>query len=225
MRLNPCLVLTMFRFFIGADFGQTIDYTALSVLKVYYPEDNETTVERFLRFGHSEEAKKERHYNVIHLERLPLGTSYPDQVDMLKELVEAIRSQLQVVDQTGVGRPVVDMLRDRGLEPVPVSIHGGDKEIHDGGYKVPKRNLVSILQILLQTKRIKVASSLKEADALVKEMQAFKVTLNKKGHDTYANDWRENKHDDLVLSVAIAAWQAEKNYLSFEELKRAVGLA
>ena len=48
-----------------------------------------------------------------------------------------------VVDYTGCGRPVFDMLVAAELDCtlVPVTITGGDKVIYDGqtGYRVPKR--------------------------------------------------------------------------------------
>ena len=81
----------------------------------------------------------------------------------------------------------------------------------DGFYRVPKRNLVSTGQVLLQSQRLKIHSSLPLADTLTKELLAFKVTITAKGNDTYGNDWRENPHDDLVLSTLLAAYFGEKS--------------
>ena len=73
-----------------------------------------------------------------------------------------------------------------------------------GGYHVPKRDLVTTLQVLLQSGRLKVASDLKLAKVLVDEMLNFKVKINvKTAHDSY-EAWREGIHDDLVLAVALA---------------------
>jgi len=72
---------------------------------------------------------------------------------------------------------------------------------------------VSVVQVLLQAERLKIASSLKEAATLTAELLAFKVSISLKGHDSYGNDagmWRENPHDDLVLAVALAAWYGEE---------------
>ena len=64
-----------------------------------------------------------------------------------------------VVDQTGVSAPVVDMFRQAGLKPVGIYIHGSDKITHDGAtYRFPKRDLVGVLQVLLQNRRLKIAS-------------------------------------------------------------------
>lgn len=123
-----------------------------------------------------------------------------------------------VVDWTGVGRPVVDMLREAEMYPAAVFITGGDAVHQDGKeYRVPKRDLVGSVQVLLQTQRLKIASSLKEASTLTAELLAFKVNINAKGHDRYGNDvgdWRENPHDDLVLAVALACWYGEQLQVS-----------
>lgn len=194
-------------YIIGVDLGQAHDYTAISVLQ------------KNMKPRQRDASKTESHYQVRHLERLQLGTPYPDQVTRVLAVVEQVKtlqpddSPTIVVDQTGVGRPVVDMLKDAGLTGLlAVSIHGGDATSRDGyEYRVPKRELVSILQVLLQSDRLTVAAALPEAGTLTKEMLAFKVTFSAKGHDSYGNDWRENAHDDMVLSVALAAWAGESN--------------
>lgn len=193
-------------YILGVDLGQTQDYTALAVLECS-------------KVFEGLEAKKYKyHYAVRHLERLPIGTPYPIQVKRVKELCERLETQerkapLLVVDQTGVGRPVVDMLRAADLTPAAVTITGGDAVSRDGrDYRVPKRDLVSVAQVLLQAERLKIAKELKEAQTLTSELLAFKVSISLKGHDSYGNDvgpWRENPHDDMVLAVALACWYGE----------------
>lgn len=144
-----------------------------------------------------------------HLERLRLGTSYPDVATHVKTLLETAplkgKTQL-VVDATGVGRPVVDMLRLRGLDPVSVTIHGGDQVVYERGWRVPKRDLVGAVQVLLQTERLKFADQIPAVPALVQELMAFRVKIDPlTAHDSYGS-WREGAHDDLVLATAIAAW-------------------
>lgn len=224
-------------YILGVDLGQAQDYTALTVLERSEVETGKTRVRRDL-MSHSYsfcgitgkslsapqrvpvEAVTENHYAARHLERLPIGTPYPTQVARVKELHDRLKADtdtapLLVVDQTGVGRPVVDMLRAAELSPVAVTITGGDAVTQDGGdYRVPKRDLVSVVQVLLQSERLKIAKGLKEAQTLTSELLAFKVSISLKGHDSYGNDvgpWRENPHDDMVLAVALACWYGE-NY-------------
>lgn len=198
---------------IGVDLGQAADYTAVAVLERHAPH---------------EDRRQEATYHVRHLDRLPLGTPYPQQVERVTQILKQVRRTQElaarqtwprtplggtylVVDQTGVGRPVVDMLRQAGHQDLhAVTITAGDTMTRDRlDYRVPKRDLVSTLQVLLQTQRLAVAAALPHAETLTREMLAFKVTISATGHDSFGNDWRENPHDDMVLAVALAAWAGE----------------
>jgi hypothetical protein len=214
------------KFYMGVDLGQAHDYTAITIVEQHVHDDGE---------------RMRRSYQAGHIERVPLGTSYPDQVARIKERLTELRgSPLRlngqtfyeadvklIVDATGVGRPVVDMLRQNGLKPTPVIITGADTETSsDGFYRVPKRNLVSIGQVLLQTGRLKIHKSLPLATELTKELLAFKVEIKKNGHDTYGNDWRENPHDDLVLAMLLAVYWPERfPTMSRRKLRQAQGFA
>ena len=154
----------------------------------------------------------EYHYAARHLERLPIGTLYPQQVARIKALRNQLYSETKalpklVTDATGVGRPVIDMLKSAELSPAAVMTTGGDTVSSD--YRVPQRDLVSVVQVLLQSERLKIVKGLPEASTLTSELLAFKVSISLKGHGSYGNDvgpWRENPHDDMVLTVALACW-------------------
>ena len=81
--------------------------------------------------------------------------------------------------------------------------------LDSGFWQVPKKDLVSTLQVLLQSRRIKVAPSLPESQTLVQELMSFRAKATLASNDTL-DAWREGPHDDLVLAVAIAAWQSER---------------
>jgi len=90
-------------------------------------------------------------------------------------------------------------------------MHGGDTVTHDGRYwKCPKRDLVSVLQVLLQTKRLKIAAALPLAQTLQQELLTFHVKIDSRtAHDSYSA-WREKDYDDLVLACALACWWGEQ---------------
>lgn len=121
------------------------------------------------------------------------------------------RGALLAVDQTGVGRPVVDMLRLHvPLTILPITITGGSEvTLTESGWHVPKQSLVSNVVVLMQSDRLKIAPGLPEVGTLVKELQNFKVRITAAGHETFGA-WREDQHDDLVLAVALAAWLGEQ---------------
>ena len=191
--------------FIGLGLGQAHDYTAL------------VAVERHTG-GRSPEGEAPAEFHVRHLQRFPLGTSYPQIATAVKELLASLaspslggRAPRLVCDATGVGLPVVALLREKGLRVTAVLITGGDAVTNEGEAKrVPKRDLVATVQVLLQNRQLKFAASLPELAVLKAEMQAFKakVTITA-GHDTY-EAWRERDHDDLVLALALACYEASR---------------
>jgi hypothetical protein len=126
------------------------------------------------------------------------------------------------VDATGVGRPVIDMIRDANLPAsvYAITLTGGDAVIRDGlERRVPKRDVASAIAVLLQTGRLRIARGLKESETLLRELLNFRVKISLSGHDSY-EAWREKEHDDLVLAVGLAAWLFEKDqdgYIAFVE--------
>jgi hypothetical protein len=193
-------------FFVGLDFGQAQDYTALVVLDrpratVYDPPD-----------------KRRPSYALRHLHRFPLGTPYPEVVEEIRRLLKTpeLNHCVLTVDQTGVGSAVVDMLYD-GLNGHVncrfnrVTITAGHETAvgEQGVLLVPKKELVSALQVLLQSRRLSIASALPDTALLVKELETFKAKITLARPDAL-EDWREGPHDDLVLATALAAWVGEK---------------
>lgn len=176
---------------MGLDLGQAADYTALTIIE--------------------KTGKSPALFQGKHLHRFPLGTPYPEivrEVGALLSTPQLVGKCRLVVDATGVGRPVVDLLRKARLRPIPVVITSGDRVTVEGGFlRVPKRDLAGSLQVLLQTQRLKIAATHPLVPVLTEEMKNFKVKLTLSGHDTYGA-WREGQHDDLILSVALATWYA-----------------
>ena len=115
------------------------------------------------------------------------------------------------VDSTGVGAAVVDVLRDAGLSFRAVVITAGERESKDGSvYRVPKRNLVSAAQVLLQNRRVRISAALPEARTLTEELVDYRLKQNiATGHVGF-EPWREGQHDDLVLALCLAIWAAER---------------
>jgi hypothetical protein len=146
-----------------------------------------------------------------HLERFELGTRYPVIIERVRQLLSTnpLRGKriALLADKTGVGASVVDSLRYAGLGPIAITIHGGSVVSRDEyGYRVPKRDLVSAVQVLLQNSRLRIAEGLPLAETLKKELLNFRVKIDPQtAHDSYEH-WREGDHDDLVLAAAMACW-------------------
>jgi hypothetical protein len=118
----------MDRYFVGLDLGQAQDYSALAVLE--RPEVSARTPRHLRRPAHA----------LRHLQRWPLGTSYPSIVQDVHNLLRrpVLYRCILIVDQTGVGRAVVDMLADTLRHAVtclfmPVTITDG---LHSASFAV-----------------------------------------------------------------------------------------
>ncbi len=201
-------------FFVGLDLGQSSDPSALCIIQ---------------RDG---AAPAEWRFTVRYLKRWPLGTPYQAIVEDTVVLCarepltrwahvpqirpgapprvvrQMVARPTLVVDKTGVGAAPVDLFRAHaGLTAklAPVMISGGDRETREGDvYSVPKRNLVAAAQIELQNGRLKIVPTLAESQTLRGELEGFKVKIKLlTGHDSYG-EWRQGKHDDLVLATALA---------------------
>jgi len=187
----------MLQFIVGLDLGQMQDYSALVI------------AQKDVKDGLA-------HYAIPHLQRFPLHTSYPTIVDKVKEMLESPalwrRDATLIIDATGCGLPVLNMF-ERSHLPCPVRgvwIHGGDSVTRENlNFRTPKRDLVSVVSVLLQSGRLRITDSLPDSRTLERELLNFKVTIDSQtGHDSYSS-WRENIHDDLVLATALALWFGE----------------
>lgn len=154
-----------------------------------------------------------RRYRVPHLDRWRLP--YPETVAKVAALANTppLTGAALVVDGTGVGRPVVDMLRaalpDRTVYSV-VNTGGSRVTRGDGPHdlRVPKKDLIGSAQVLLGSGRLKVAPELPLADVLVNEVVAYQVKITPGLNETFENG-RDAPNDDLVLSLALGCWLGE----------------
>ena len=197
---------------VGLDLAQTVDYSALAV------------IERKYREATFDEAAKVTHA-VRLLHRWPHGTSFPTIVADVSNLLAAPPLEYAdlVVDRTGVGAAVVDLFKaeiDEGrLKQVHVTA-GHEVTYENGFYRVPKKELVSVLQALLQTRSLTVARDMPLAEVLSKEFLNFRVKITIAGNETF-EAWRERDHDDLVFAVAFAAWRSMQTAFDLPDLPKA----
>lgn len=164
--------------------------------------------------GCPSKGRTEIHYIVRHLERLPLGTPYPRVAERVARIVEGVRARtgavpLVYLDATGVGQPVVDLLRERqpGGWVVPVYFTHGDRRIvtrEGAGVRITlgKALMVSRLQALLQSHRLHLPHT-REAEALTEELLDYELRVSEDANDRYGA-FRVGTHDDLVTALGLA---------------------
>jgi hypothetical protein len=215
---------------VGVDPGQQNDPTAICVIRWRNDERRATEEDRArecamnvrrgvlapLRTEIGRVIAFERHYSVVALDRLPLGTPYPGVTDRIRHLMLSpplINEKTRLaVDSTGIGRAVVDDMRGHGLSPIPVNITGGTSEsVGNNGYRnVPKKDLVAAIAVMLQSRRLTIPAELVHAERLAEELANFRVKFSATGHESFGA-WREGQHDDLVLALGVALWLGERD--------------
>lgn len=100
-------------------------------------------------------------------------------------------------DSTGLGDPIVEDLKQRGLRI------GGDGQ----GFKfseTSRRQLLDNLAILLEQDKIKIPND----EGLIAELESFRFELSESGKIKVTVP--EGLHDDRVMSLALAVWEAKQ---------------
>jgi hypothetical protein len=205
-------------FYIGLDLGQRRDHTAIAVVE-----------RREVRRAYL--APIYPYVDVRGLERVPLGTSYTGVVERVSEvtmLAEISGQCCLVVDGTGVGAPVVDLLRAArlGCEICAVTITGsgpanGNRQT--GGtspgvqrWSVPKQDLLGGVQALLEKGELRIARRMRETGQLIREMTDMRMTMKSSGRVRLGADGC-GEHDDLAIALALACWRAGRGKNHFGE--------
>ena len=112
-----------------------------------------------------------------------------------------------VVDFSGVGRGIYDMLVADGLSPIGVTMTGGmDVHWQPGGriVTVPKLTLVSKLVAKLHGGELLVHGDLADWPVLRRELMNFRPEVSRAGQETWNS--RSGEHDDLVIATALCTW-------------------
>jgi hypothetical protein len=186
-------------FYLGIDLGKTRDHTAIAI---------------------AERGNAGNGLGLRYAERVPLGTPYPLVVERVRHMVRHRSLQgrcVVAVDATGVGAPVVDMLRSGqlGCDVSAVNITSGEKETQSGNvWNVPKRDLMAGVLVLLERRELKIALRLKETGPLVRELTDVRMTAGGMGNVRMGAEGY-GQHDDLVIALALACWRAKRGQNGF----------
>ena len=192
--------VTRSRVTIGVDLGQRSDPTAIVVC-----EETLLPVQGRTALASS--------YTARDLGRLPIGTPYPEVAKRVAGVVDALLARRVgnlrlIVDSTGVGIPVVELikeaLRGKACRLIPATFTYGERLIknENGDLSVGKAYLVSRLQALLQTGRLKLPVTA-ESKALAKELADYEIRVDQDANDKYGA-FKVGTHDDLVTALGLA---------------------
>lgn len=204
----------MSKYYLSVDLGTQRDYTAISLIERVPRELGKTSLPGTPDYA-NEKPVFSAVYIVRFLERLPLGLDYPTIIDNIRAKMSHEKLQRKttlIVDATGVGLAIFQMMNNQGMHPIGLTITAGSAVTNNTGggegYNVPKGEIISALNLVFQSRRIKIPTGLKTKKELMKELERFQVKL--KNNFTTYEAAQESVHDDLVISVAMAVWYGEK---------------
>lgn len=149
------------------------------------------------------------HYLVRHLERLPMGTQYPDVARRLAEILEALQERGEswpfvYVDATGLGEPVIDLIEDavrRCRVRTVYFTHGDRCREEDRVIHLGKAYLVTRLETLLQTGQLHLPRT-REAEELARDLLEYDLQIPEDANERYGA-FRVGRHDDLITALGL----------------------
>jgi len=220
-------------YMLGVDLGQRRDPSCISVIEVQRIRDiGQMNLRMLATLSYPRHMVLTRSLNKIYvlrdLKQFKLGTSYTDVSQEINKLVHdsAIqpKSVLEddkgitkvmelpvgtprlpelVLDQSGVGGPVMDYCREIGLTPMGIVITNGERPHQNSA---PKKDIVSAFLLAYEQQRFKIARHLELLPQFVYQLQQFKGGLSDSGRATYE---AAKGHDDLILAVCLPLWYSE----------------
>jgi hypothetical protein len=108
-----------------------------------------------------------------------------------------------LLDQTGIGEPITDMLKKR--------FPGGVVEGYVSGSNKQKVDLIQPLQVAIEQMNV----SFPEIKELVYELSIYEYQITDKG--TWTMSAPEGKHDDTVISLALALRAAQQRTMKLQQ--------
>jgi hypothetical protein len=161
------------RYAIGVDLAKHSDFTVLTTFDVDALRDGIVTP------------------HVCGFQRLNT-LDWSLQLDLIAQTSALYGNAPVLVDSTGIGDPIHDFLRAKGVPVFPYLLVGQRKV-----------QLIQNLSVSLQTKAI----SFPDIPVLRQELSSYQYTISPSGGFTYSAP--DGEHDDTVISLALGTWASQ----------------
>jgi phage FluMu gp28-like protein len=152
-------------YYAGVDFGKLQDYSVITVLK---------------REGDI--------LKLVYMYQFPLETPYSQVIGHLVRAHQKFKFRKVLVDQTGVGEPVLEEIRNQGLG----NVEGLKFTVQT------KEELLSNLKIAMEQNRLAIPYHRQLCTQINEQQYAY----SKSGHLQFSHP--ENSHDDMLWSLALS---------------------
>jgi hypothetical protein len=208
-------------FILVADIAKKRDYFALMLFhdNAQIIDGNKTleTPDRLIHY-----------YDIQTIEQYQ-GLGYEEMAERIETIMRNPLLRMNadlIVDGTGIGEAAVELMRKRGLSPIPIIFSGGDapKEHYYSfgevfstspgkmaGAKilkeisVPKKDLVAAGSVIIQQGRVRAAPGRWNED-FKRQLAKFKGKVNENTGNRKYEAETEADHDDLVVCFLMGAW-------------------
>jgi hypothetical protein len=189
-------------FVAGLDLGKVGDPSALAIVE-------------YVDLPLGDAVRRPFRRDLLDIQRLPLGMSYVDQIEIVAEVVRPLGDACRVVfDRTGGGVVAADLFREakaNGLFarwPHGVAISGGETAASEDS--ISKVDLVRNLQEAVANGRLRYPPGLPMVEETIAEAMSFKPEM------TRIRKWLtfnavSGAHDDLLSALAFACWSKFAN--------------
>jgi hypothetical protein len=189
------------KYFIGVDLGKRQDYTAIAVVE---REKVQVWGKDWITLKSNLEGVVKR-YRLRGLRRLAKGTRYEEAARVVREVAGKLHPREIVIDATGVGDAVVEMVEKAAGAVTEVVITSGESgRMSNGRYLAPKKDLLERIAVMLEQGELEISGALKLRRELREELLGMRLIRTKEGRTRYEG----KPHDDLVLAAALACWRA-----------------
>ncbi|MEI8003966.1 MAG: hypothetical protein WCG94_06480, partial [Methanothrix sp.] len=180
-------------YIISLDPAKVRDWSAISVLDM-----------------HLVKAKRRFEYDLIALNRKQkLPYDHPTETSIASWAVSVYKNQrfwgkeppTFLIDATGVGSAVADILKTKGIPVEEITITTGNAATQEGSmYHVGKARLIGKFLGVFDAGKLHINPGLPLMPLLEREMLGFKAELTQHGNTKF--EAQEGENDDLLLSLA-----------------------
>lgn len=158
-------------YYAGVDFGKLKDYSAIAVVK-----------------------REDHNLTLVYLHEFALGTAYTNVINHLARTHQRFNFQKVIVDQTGIGEPVLDELKSQGFS----NVQGMTFTVKT------KEELLTTLKILMEQKRLKLPYHRR----LCQQINEQQFQYSRSGHLIFSHP--EGSHDDMLWALSMAVWASTR---------------
>ena len=158
-------------YYAGVDFGKLQDYSVITVLK-----------------------REGKVLKLVYLYQFPLETPYTQVIGHLVRADQKFDFRKMLVDQTGVGEPVLEEIRSQGIS----CVEGVKFTVQT------KEELLTNLKIFMEQNRLAIPYHRQLCQQINEQQYAY----SKSGHLQFSHP--PNSHDDMLWALALSAYAARE---------------